>query len=417
MRLLNLYNRYSIPILAIVFVFSGIFSYYFIRKILLDELDKSLQKEQTRIENYIQEKKQLPFIGTFSKEKIKFSKSKISIQPHYFNSIWTYKPQKERYDLYRQLNFMIQLKGDNYKFSITNELEGTNHLSRLLFCLTCATVLLMIVIIIIINKLVMKKLWNPFYLAIDEMRSFKINHEKLPVFPDTEIEEFKFMNDSLALAAKSALENFRILKEFTENASHEIQTPLAIIRSKLDLFVQEEGLSNNAIEYLKSTYSAIKKLSLLNKDLLLITKIENQQFEQKTRVNLKQVIGDKISEFKELVEIKEIGVFTLLQSAEIEINITLLDVLLSNLLSNAIKHNKRNGKIEMLLNENQFIILNTSSNKALDPQKIYCRFYKEDNSTENNGLGLSISRQICDSCSIKISYDYENEMHQFKLIW
>ncbi|NJE06811.1 sensor histidine kinase, partial [Thermococcus sp. M36] len=142
-----------------------------------------------------------------------------------------------------------------------------------------------------------------------------------------------------------AQQDFNSLKQFTENASHELQTPLAIIRTKFDLLIQAETLTQQQIEALQSANDALQRLSNLNKSLLLLTKIENKQFEEKVTINLKELIENKLIQLSELIQNKNIHVTYSLEEITINMNSDLAEILLNNLLVNAIKHNVPNGEI------------------------------------------------------------------------
>jgi signal transduction histidine kinase len=161
------------------------------------------------------------------------------------------------------------------------------------------------------------------------------------------------MNQTLEKTTSQARREYSLLKEFTENASHEMQTPLAIIRSKLDLLIQDENLSEDQSKTMQSAYSAIEKLSRLNQSLLLLAKIENNQFAETTNIDLKQKIEEKLDAFHELWQNQNISVSSSLKDATVDLNSELTEILLNNLLSNATRHNFSNGSIRIILNEKQ----------------------------------------------------------------
>ena len=187
-----------------------------------------------------------------------------------------------------------------------------------------------------------------------------------------------------------------MLKEFTENASHEMQTPLAIIRSKLDLLIQDENLSEDQSKTMQSAYTAIEKLSRLNQSLLLLAKIENNQFAETTKINLKQKLEEKLDAFHELWQNQNISVSSSLKDASVDLNSELTEILLNNLLSNATRHNFSNGSIRIVLNEKQLEISNSSHEQELNSQQMFSRFFSQDKKNRYNGLGLSIIKQISD---------------------
>jgi signal transduction histidine kinase len=263
--------------------------------------------------------------------------------------------------------------------------------------------------------MLLKKLWRPFYETIAAMKSFKISQGKKLTLPETDIDEFVFLKDNLDETIKNAQQEYHLLKEFTENASHEFQTPLAIIRSRLDLLIQDEQLSTRQTELLTNTYGAITKLSRLNQSLLLLTKIENNQFPEVEFINLRQKLEEKIEQLNELWTGIDISIHSNLEDTIIQSNPALVDILLNNLLSNASKHNIKGGSIYIKLNTTNLIIENTGQPKALDAQRLFRRFYKEEQHHSSNGLGLSIVKEICEKARMQIKYTYTDQRHAFTI--
>jgi signal transduction histidine kinase len=231
-------------------------------------------------------------------------------------------------------------------------------------------------------------------------------------FPANQVDEFTFMNETVQKATNQARHDYVILKEFTENASHEMQTPLAIIRSKLDLFIQNENLSEDQSKTMQSAYLAVERLSRLNSSLLLLAKIGNNQYAETSPINFKQKLEEKIEAFHELWQSQNISVNASLTDASVTMNQELADILLNNLLSNATRHNFTGGSITIDLNPKQLRITNSSLQKDLNSPYLFSRFYKQDGKG-NNGLGLSIIKQICDISGLEIQYVFENSKHSF----
>jgi K+-sensing histidine kinase KdpD len=196
-----------------------------------------------------------------------------------------------------------------------------------------------------------------------------------------------------------------------------MQTPLAIIRSKLDLLIQDENLSEEQSKTMQSAYSAIEKLSRLNQSLLLLAKIENNQYADTTSINLKDKITEKLNAFHELWQNQNISVSSALQDARVNLNSELTDILLNNLLSNATRHNVSNGSIKIILKETELEISNSSSEKELNSQQMFLRFFSQDKKRPYNGLGLPIIKQICDVSGLTIRYFFSNDQHKFTLSW
>jgi signal transduction histidine kinase len=249
------------------------------------------------------------------------------------------------------------------------------------------------------------------------MHSFQLGKVREVKLPKTDIEEFGFLNDNLTETMQKAEEDYRLLKQFTENASHELQTPLAVIRSKLDMLIQQEDLSSRRSEEIREIYGEVNKLSRLNRSLLLLTKIENRQFEEAALINLKEKMEGKVAQMREVWKDHHISFQCQFQQASIRMNPDLADILLNNLLSNANRHNREGGVIQIELTGHQLIISNTGERKPLNQKKIFQRFYKEQVHSDHHGLGLSIIKQVCAQWNIAIAYYYINDMHCFQLDW
>lgn len=420
MKLLSMYNRYNVSVMVLVFILSSTSSFFLIKEVLKNEVDGSLIRVKDKIQRFVDQNGRLPEVNLLNDEMISFLKktegSELSKAKLEFRSVRVFVPGLGREHFCRQLNYPVLVKGQWYLVSITNPLEGTSHLTKLLLSVTVITIFMLIVATFIINRIVISKLWRPFYQTITEVSNFRINSSQLPHFPVTKVEEFNFMIESLRTATSNATENYRILKEFTENAAHEIQTPLAIIQSKLDLLVQQ-NIPQIDVDSLRSAYGAIRKLSKINQDLLLLTKIENSQFEKKEQINVKVLITEKITEFKEIWQLKEIEIHTEMEDAVLSMNPELLEILVYNVLGNATKHNRNEGFISICLFRNELVVANSGIDRSLDQERLFSRFYKETNSIENNGLGLSIIKQICETSDITPGYRYENGSHQFYFLF
>ena len=249
------------------------------------------------------------------------------------------------------------------------------------------------------------------------MQQFNISNPQKLHFGDTDIDEFKHLNSILTDALSRAQRDYQTLKEFTENASHELQTPLAVIQSKLDMLIQNEKLSEAESQNIQSAYTALQGLSKLNQSLLLLTKIENRQFSDKDEIDMKELAENKINQFSELWKSRNITTHVDLSEKKVNANFYLTGILLNNLLSNATKHNINNGSISILL-ENNLSVTNTGVSQQLDEKLLFKRFSKQNNATENHGLGLSIVYQICQASGFDCIYNFQTpNLHTFKVSW
>src|ERR1700744_604419 len=419
MRLIGKYNLYSVSVMLLVFVISSVASYFLIKQALTKELDVSLLRVKSRIQTYIDKNHTLPVLNSFDDETVTFeATSKKNIEP-YFTTVQKFIKEQNKLHISRRLTYVIYVNNQNYLVSITSPLEGTRHMSIAISKITLVTIFILISSVLLINRVIMGKLWRPFYSAINQLRGFNISSPRQLNFPETNIKDFNFLIENLKTNTEKSVESYQILKEFTENASHEIQTPLAITRSKLDLLIQDDGLSREQSEHLVIAYEALRRLSKLNQSLLLIAKIDNLQFYKKSPVDLKNKLEDKIKEFSELWASKNIELKTDLSNAYIDASPELIDIMLNNLLSNSCKHNFISGSTNIELKLGTLKVINTGKKQPLDIQKVFTRFYKESHDPGNNGLGLSIIKKICDQSGITPVYNFssDNGEHIFTLMW
>ena len=413
MKLFTKYTRVNLLATIIIFLLSVVAFYFAIRFIVIDQVDSDLRIEEREIETYVKEHNALP-------EPIPVKDQKISYSPsgdHSHKKRFTTIAIKGERDSYRILQFGITVNEKNYMATVAKSLEGTDDLANSILLISLATILLIMGASLIINRVLLKRLWQPFYNSLDVLRNFRVDKKQSLDFPSTQIDEFTFMNQTIQKTTNQAQQEYSLLKEFTENASHEMQTPLAIIRSKLDLLIQDENLSEGQSKTMQSAYSAIEKLSRLNQSLLLLAKIENNQFAETTTINLKQKLEEKLDAFHELWQNQNISVSSSLGDATVSLNNELTDILLNNLLSNATRHNFSNGSIKIVLKEKTLEISNSSKEKELNSKQMFLRFFSQDKKSRYNGLGLSIIKQICDVSGFTIRYLFTGNEHRFVLSW
>ena len=207
------------------------------------------------------------------------------------------------------------------------------------------------------------------------------------------------------------------LKEFTENASHEIQTPLAIINSKIEMCLQDKQLSPEQAKLLMEASHAVNTLVNLNKSLIVLTKLDNNQVDPPGDINVNDKIFKRLNLFEEFIQEKDIDVnLKMDQSVIIKISPSLAGILFDNLIKNAIKHNyDHGGKINIEVTKDFIKIANTGIKPKVDTAKFFERFYKDGNQ-ESLGLGLAIVKKIVDIYGFEISYDYVNDLHIVKIM-
>ncbi len=418
MKLFNRYNRLNLSATVLIFLLSGIAYYFLLHYVMINQLDENLKIEKEEIEAYAYKYSRLPEIIPVSDQLISFRPAPGNYAMMIFESVKGYDSVEHEPTIFREMNFTFKAGDRWFMATVGKSMEGTENLLKSILLITLLTIVLILSASLIINRLTLKKLWHPFYSSLQLLKDYKVGVNAMFDFPMSKIDEFSFMNEVLQQATSKADSDYQILKEFTENASHEMQTPLAIIRSKLDLLIQDEGLAGKHEGTVQALYEGVQKLSKLNSSLLLLTKIENKQFQQVSEINIKDGIENKIFQFNEIIVNNNLSIVTKLENVYVSMNAELIDILLNNLLSNSLKHNIKNGSIEIVLNKNrQLIVKNSGHAIALDQNKIFQRFYKTNENSSHTGLGLSIIKQICVVSNCIVSYKYDNGSHSFMINW
>jgi signal transduction histidine kinase len=417
MKLFTKYTRINLLIMVVVFLLSAESTYLLTNYALIREMDADLSGVRERIQDYLHQYHSLPGGHPLDEVQISYEPTEREMASSEFALITRYSQREKKMHNFRQLVFTLPAAGQIYKVTIAKPLEGLHHLFRAILIVSLATILTTILAFLLTNRILLRRLWQPFYEALHAMQNLKLGNTRDLHFPATSTEEFAFMNESLGMAARKAEEDYLLLKEFTENASHELQTPLSIIRSKLEMLIQDEDLSHRQSEIVSSAFAAIKKLSRLNQSLLLLTKIGNQQFNQLEEIALHEKIEDKLGQFRELWQTSGIEVSSRLSPASIRASPDLIDILLNNLFSNASNHNIPNGDIAIGLEPHKLTVSNTGLAIPLDPRRMFSRFYKGEQHTGHNGLGLSIIKQICEVTTLKPAYQFSGNRHTFTFTW
>jgi signal transduction histidine kinase len=276
------------------------------------------------------------------------------------------------------------------------------------------TLIFIIAYLILVLQVVSKRLWKPFYQTLDTLEDFSIDKGVTPQFQKTNVSEFIRLNNSLEKMIKNSISIFQSQKEFTENASHELHTPLAIMQSQLDMLIQRPDLTEEQSEIISSIYSNVSHLARLNNNLLLLAKIENRNQTADELINVSQLVQDVLPNISIMIEDDKLDFHSDIQdNCMLKANKVLFVSLLNNLLTNAIRYNHPQGCINLFLTDKEMIVANTGDNQHLDADTIFRRFYKNQEVSKGHGLGLSIVEKICKYHGWKIEYMYEEKHHIF----
>ena len=418
MKLLTKSTFYFLLLSILAMVAGAALLYLTIKKVIYKQIDNSLITEKTIIEDQIEQTDTIPdFEATFGHliEVKLFNYPVRNIQSIKDTDI--YDSKSDSFIPFRYIFYAgntIQKKG--FIITIFRILSEKNELLQDIGWYMFSLFFSLLLISILINYLIARKLWRPFYNSVKIAGRFDIQSDKPLELPETDIKEFDQLNRVFDNMTRKMRDDYLNLKEFSENASHEIQTPLAVIRSKTDLLMQQKSLNKESLSLIKSINESTTKLFKLNQGLLLISKIENQVFHEKKLVSLKQIAVNGLESYKEIMHLKKITVeMDATDDAMVEMNDVLAEVMISNLLSNAVRFNIDGGFIKCHIDNMYLIMTNAGLPLNINPEDLFKRFHKSSSNPQSVGLGLSIVKEITVSYGMAITYACRDNVHEIKL--
>jgi len=421
MKLIERTGRSYILISLVIFVLSGFILFFVLTAVMNNRLDEKLLYNKEVISKRIKYDYPLTIFEEpeelTSSENLLYPKDTVIYKDTLiFHAIEGLEGVEdvEEYEKYRQLTaYETFPTGERYKIITRNSLVRNQDFVTIITFLTIFITLLLLTGLWFVNTRIAKKIWTPFYKNLHSLKSFSVQDQKPIDLQYSNIEEFTELNGSIKSLTEKLSSDYNNLKEFTENASHEMQTPLAIMQSKIELLLQSTNLNKSEIKQLTSIYQAGQRLSKLNKTLLTLAKVENRQFSEIEKVNLSDLINNKLELYDDFILAKKLTVEAAVENdIALDTNSTMVDMLITNLLSNAIRHNIEKGSIYIQLSPTHFQISNTGNELTISPENLFNRFKKASSSADSSGLGLAIVKKICEINEWKIDYTFLEEQHQ-----
>lgn len=415
-KLINITTRYYIIMFLGVILCWSVVLYFVMKFEVYQNIDEVLYNRVSNVRSYL-EKSSLQTIDPLADYKVlEISKSEFDhFRKDVYSDTLVYEPTDSEFDEYRKLETAFEA-GDHYwKIIVVKpRLESTEIMNTVVFTLIPLSVLMVMVLALSARRL-NNKLWKPFYNIMGFLSNYRVDRE-LPI-PDqnSNIQEFHSLEKSVQALTHRNKEVFEEQKQFIENASHETQTPLAVIQSQLEILLQMPELTSNQAEIIQSALQETDKLAKLNKTLLLLSKIQNQQFMDKSEVNLDSLARKLVRYFDEKKEKLKLTVsIVATPNASVKSNPILAEVLLGNLIKNAFVHNVSRGMVSIKVTSQQLEITNTGDPVA-DRNRIFERFNSKNSAPDNWGLGLSIVKKITEVNGWRLGYESDNRHHKFRV--
>lgn len=406
MKFLAKINRYYFKTFLIALLAIFVIGYFSVHKII------SMANKQELLENemlVIEQIKKDSILPNFY-PLVEVRKINTTVNEHSnFSTIYLEdKSEPNEVMPYTEYTSIKKVNNSNYEIKLRISFIRTDELLLSLAFILLPILLLVSLSVILINKKLTKRVWSKFEKNLQSISNYDFNtNDKLQLKP-TGINEFDQLNKIVASLTNKLNTDYIALKDFADNASHEMQSPLAVIKMNLETILQKE-LPKNISKKVYISYQYINKLQKLNKSLLLLTKIDNNQFIDFQTIDLSTLISQKLEEFFPLTKAMNLKIDSnLTDEFNIKIDPVLADVLVNNLLSNAINHNIEGGSIAISSKLNSLLIANSTTNITSNVEELFNRFKKGNINTESVGLGLSIIKKITDLHRINILLKHSN---------
>jgi hypothetical protein len=397
---------------GIIVLLSLIILYFLTRQYIESETQESLNNTTHRIELLLTNDKIVTSLSPLFEIK-----ETTQIRPQFTKDTLIFDELQNEYELFRELNTFKAINDKSYHIVVRELLVEYDD--------TLITILISFAIIISLvtlsqffyGKHVNKMIWKPFFHNLETIKTFTIHSNKSIELVPSDVLEFSELNTEVESLTKKVLTDYQNLKQFTEDISHEVQTPLSIIQAKIENLLNDSNdLNINLVNVLNDIQKNTTRLSKLNKGLILLTKIENQQFYALEIIDVNIIVHSLLENFEDISNIKNLNIIYKEHArTQLQMDKILADVLFSNLIGNAIKHTENDSTIEISIDSNMFSIKNSGQQSIVNSEHIFDRFYKENPRSHSLGLGLAIVNKICNYYNFTIDYNFNNDMHQFDI--
>ncbi|KAA2243404.1 HAMP domain-containing histidine kinase [Chitinophaga agrisoli] len=416
MKLLTKTTIYFLLIMLPLLTVSAFYLFSQFNKQIRHEIDEELLNDQIQWIRYLDTVNLRSMVFHFSTPEFSLQPADGATQQKpVVQSVMLYQEVEGEKVPYRQLTQLIPIQGKTYLLTLRKSLIERRDLIKNIFFVMMIVFGGLLGFILLLNWLLSKRLWRPFYQSLEKVQGVQLMQLGNLRFSPTSTHEFSRLNAALNTMATRIHRDYISIKELTEDAAHEMQTPLAIAESKLEVLLQDESLSEAQLHAIGQSTEALERLSRLNHSLLQLAKIENHQYDKTQSRSLQQVTNQYLGLLDELIKDKQLTLDTRLSGpAAWQMPDALADMLVSNLLGNAIRYNYTGGQIRVQLDDQQLAISNTSDAPAIPENQLFQRFKKGTPvSDHSNGLGLAIVKKICDTYNLPIRYQFENGVHTF----
>ncbi len=407
--------RLSLILLPILLVWAAVFYYTMVGEIN-DETDDSLEDYAEMLVRRTLTGGELP--GQSDGSNNTYSIELLPDSVHHdqileFKDEKVYIPEKRETEPARVLNMTFSDgDGNTYLLTVsTPTFEREDLLLAVLWHLV-ALYAILVVTILAVTALVFNYSMRPLYKLLEWLDNYHPGNGVDDLPTDSQTAEFKKLTESARSTIERAEKYFERQKQFIGNASHELQTPLAVLGTRIEWMIDNTRLTEDQFAELTKMRQSLHRLSRLNRTLLLISKIENAQFNEKDDVDIVELIKREVEVYEEIYGYKEIECrVELPECFVVTMDESLATTMVTNLIKNAFLHTAESGSIIISIKDGELYVAN-SGDEALDATRLFDRFYTSGKSG-STGLGLALVKSIAEFYRFNLEYSFVEEKHRF----
>ena len=400
MKLLAQTNRYYALLAGLLFVLGGGVLYFSLNWALRNEVDEQLLDQQRTLTSARASARPAPPRA----DSLRVSRAPL---PGGLHEAAYYDEAEQTMVPYRELSFPVVRGGTRYWVTLRKSQLETEDLLLVVLSVLLVVLAGLLLSLVVLNRWLARRLWAPFQRTLAALRAYDLHRRDALALPGTAVDEFTELNQALTQMSARLAADYQRLKDFTENAAHETQTPLAIMQAQLEQLAQDESLRPASAALVGELYGATRRLSRLHQALTLLSNIENQQFAQGVPVRLDQVVEEKVQRLHERAAARGLTFSVVVTGVPVlTMHPGLADSLVSNLLQNAVKHGLPGGTIQVTLGTDALVVTNAGLAVTGDPARFFERFRKHNAASDSPGLGLSIVQQICRYYGFTLRYEF-----------
>lgn len=393
----------------------GLLLKVYIHRELVHEIDELLASELIQLKEQLRQKR--PTANDLPRwdptVRILGAPSSAQAGVSYSDTV-VFNPVEKEHSNIRMLRSPYSVGNQTYVITLQQSYLEFDEMASTLSVGVIGCFLIVVMALLLADVLINRRIWRPFLGIIRQLKHYRIDEPDDTTFPFSDVYEFTLLSQSLDEMSRRARRQYAQQKQFIDNASHEMQTPLSVLSFELDLLQQSEGLNEADLKRIQRSQQEIKRLSGMNQSLLLLARIDNKQFSDHESVNIGLLVDQLLNNYSDYMAHRGITLNRLVTNGPIllSINRQLAEVLFSNLIKNAVRHSDSNSSILVQVGSQSFIITNQGNPLPFSADQLFQRFVRNPALPQSTGLGLALVKEIATLYGMRVNYDYASAMHR-----